>query len=53
LAPATVVRCAVDLDGQLRLQAREIQHKRPRRMLPPKLEAAGSLPKLLPEQHLG
>ena len=50
--PITARMClAVHLDRQPCIAAEEVQNVRPARMLTPKLEAAGTLPKLLPEDH--
>jgi hypothetical protein len=50
---AAVVGFAVDLDGEVRFQADEIEDERPGRMLPSPFEPTRSFAQLAPEQHLG
>ena len=49
----TPVNLAIDLDGQPRRRAVEVQHIGPRRMLPTKPQAVGTLAKDAPQHDLG
>ena len=44
---------AIDLNGQLQPRAVEVENVKARRVLASKLEAAGSLAEMLPQEALG
>ncbi len=48
---APIMRFPVHLDRQPRFETDEVEHERPRRMLPPPFKAARPLSQLAPQQH--